>query len=437
MTDTSSMKKKILATENESTSGLSESQLILVKPEIDNQIHIEPSNSNLTDLSLPPNLPILGAITAIAIVIITLLWQQYQKYFGNKSLQPQVNSAYSTEAYGWDNETWSSDRRDPLIQKERSVVKEKVFAEANSRNSGTTQTLVKENKATFDYEIMEPTSVSQGKLDQESLAKEHLGQIETEQVKTEKSILNAENSSKTEQAKKEKDYLAWNNRGITLANSGELQKAVASFDKALRLKPDYDQAWSNRGITLISLGKYKKAVSSFDKAIKAKADYAQAWNGRGLALASLGQYQEALLAHNQALEIESDDAEAWNNRGSALFNLNRLEEAIASYEKALEIQPEKDSAWCNRGFALAALGKLDEAISSYIEAIRIQPNHHAAQYKLSCAYAQQSSLEPALANLAHAIELKAEYLEMAKRDPDFNNIRDQSQFQTLLKLATN
>ena len=432
MTDPSPMKKKVLATENESKVDSSESQLILVQPETNNQIQIEPSDRNLFDLSQPPNLPILGAMAAISILIITLLWRQYQKYFGNRSLQPQVNSGYQTEAYGWDNETWNSDRRESLNQNGMSVTQERIFAKDVNNNQGAVQTQLKENKTTFSQEITsqeskEPTSVPQTPKKTETIkTRENLG--EKDSLGKNDSV--TENSSKIEQS--QADYLAWNNRGITLANSGEPQKAVASFDKALRLKPDYAEAWSNRGIALISLGNYKKALSSFDRAIKFKADYAQAWNGRGLVLASLDQYQEALFAHNQALEIEPSDDEAWNNRGSALFNLDRQEEAIASYEQALEIQPNKDSAWCNRGFALASLGKLDEAISSYIEAIRIRPNHHAAQYKLSCAYAQQRSLEPALANLAHAINLEAKYLEMAKVDSDFDHIRDQSQFQILL-----
>jgi len=443
MTDLSPIKKKVQAAENESTSGSSESQLILVQPETNNQIQIEPSNRNLSDLSPPPNLPILGAVAAIAILVITLLWRQYQKYFGDKSLQPQVNSNYQAEAYGWDNETWNLDQREPLTQHLGTATKERIFAEDLRKNEKIAQTQVKDNKATFSkvitrQDIVEQTSFSQAKVNQnqEGIDQEHFNQVKTGRVNTRKVLVEenslgkntataensgADNSGKTEPVKA--DYLAWNDRGITFANNGELQKAVSSFDKSLRLKADYEQAWSNRGIALISLGKYQKAVSSFDKAIKFKPDYTQAWNGRGLALASLSQYQEALLAHNYALEIDPDDDEAWNNRGS--------------YEKALEIQPEKDSAWCNRGFALASLGKLDEAISSYIQAIKIQPNHHAAQYKLSCAYAQQSSLEPALANLAHAINLEAAYLEIAKIDRDFDNIRDHSQFQILLNSSVN
>ena len=457
MTDLSPVKKKVQAAENESTLDSSESQLILVQPETNSQIQIEPSNRNLTDHSQPPNLPIFGAVAAIAILLITLLWRQYQKYFGNSSLQPQMNSGYSSEAYGWDNETWNLDRREPVTQDLSTATKEKVFAGDSPQNRKVAQAPVKEDQETFSQIIVgqdleAPRSVSQAPVNhnQEGIDQEYFNQVTTGHAKPEqvrisevlveenslkKNTATAKNFGKTEQAKA--DYLAWNDRGVTFANNGELPKAVSSFDKSLRLKADYEQAWSNRGIALIGLGKYKKAVSSFDKAIKFKPDYAQAWNGRGLALANLGQYQEALLAHNHALEIESDDDEAWNNRGSALFNLDRLEEAIASYEKALEIHPEKDSAWCNRGFALAALGKLDEAISSYIEAIKIQPNHHAAQYKLSCAYAQQSSLEPALANLAHAINLEAKYLEMAKIDSDFDNIRDHSQFQILLNSSAN
>ena len=45
-----------------------------------------------------------------------------------------------------------------------------------------------------------------------------------------------------------KDYSLWNKLGATLANSSRSQEAIAAYQKALDLKPNYMRAWTNMGI---------------------------------------------------------------------------------------------------------------------------------------------------------------------------------------------
>jgi Flp pilus assembly protein TadD len=44
------------------------------------------------------------------------------------------------------------------------------------------------------------------------------------------------------------------NRGVALDNLGQYEEAIASFDKAIEIKPDNDSAWLNRGVALDNLG---------------------------------------------------------------------------------------------------------------------------------------------------------------------------------------
>lgn len=45
-----------------------------------------------------------------------------------------------------------------------------------------------------------------------------------------------------------KDYSLWNKLGATQANSSRSQEAIAAYQKALDLKPNYMRAWTNMGI---------------------------------------------------------------------------------------------------------------------------------------------------------------------------------------------
>jgi Flp pilus assembly protein TadD len=61
-----------------------------------------------------------------------------------------------------------------------------------------------------------------------------------------------------------------------------LEEAIASYDKALEIKPDFHEAWNNRGIALGNLGRWEEAIASLDKALEIKPDLHEAWNNRAM-----------------------------------------------------------------------------------------------------------------------------------------------------------
>ncbi|MBD2204990.1 tetratricopeptide repeat protein [Calothrix sp. FACHB-168] len=204
---------------------------------------------------------------------------------------------------------------------------------------------------------------------------------------------------------------AWYNRGIALGNLGRYEQAIASYDKALEIKPDLHEAWNNRGTALENLGRYEQAIASYDKALEIQPDDHEAWNNRGYALENLGRNEQAIASYDKALEIQPDYHEAWYNRGNALDELGRNEQAIASYDKALEIQPDYHEAWYNRGYALDELGRYEQAIASYDKALEIQPDDHEAWYKRGYALDELGRYEQAIASYDKALEIQPDYHE--------------------------
>jgi superkiller protein 3 len=200
-------------------------------------------------------------------------------------------------------------------------------------------------------------------------------------------------------------------QGLLYRYAEEYAKAIASYDKALEIKPDYHEAWNNRGIALGNLGRLEEAIASYDKALEFKPDLHEAWYNRGIALGNLGRLEEAIASYDKALEFKPDLHEAWYNRGNALYNLGRLEEAIASYDKALEIKPDYHEAWNYRGYALGNLGRLEEAIASYDKALEIKPDYHEAWNYRGYALVNLGRLEEAIASYDKALEFKPDYHE--------------------------
>ena len=168
----------------------------------------------------------------------------------------------------------------------------------------------------------------------------------------------------------------WFEQGNSLYFEGRYQEAIASYDNALKFKPDYHEAWYNRGLVLDYLDRLEEAITSYDNALKFKPDFHEAWRNRGVALGNLGRYEEEIASYAHALEFKPDDHYAWKDRGNALKQLGRNEEAIVSFDNALKIKPDDQSAWLNRGNALWSLGRYEEAIASFDNALKIKPDDH-------------------------------------------------------------
>ncbi|TRU25345.1 MAG: tetratricopeptide repeat protein [Microcystis aeruginosa Ma_MB_S_20031200_S102] len=202
------------------------------------------------------------------------------------------------------------------------------------------------------------------------------------------------------------DHLAWYKRGNALGNLGRFEQAIASYDRALEIKPDDPDAWNNRGSALGNLGRLAEAIASYDRALEIKPDDHYAWNSRGVTLNNLGRYEEALASSDKALEIKPDFYHAWYVRGFALNGLGRFEQAIASCDQALEMKPDYPNAWSSRGIALYNLGRFAEAIASYDRALEIKPDDHYAWHIRGAALRNLGRFEQAIASYDRALEFK-------------------------------
>jgi tetratricopeptide (TPR) repeat protein len=54
------------------------------------------------------------------------------------------------------------------------------------------------------------------------------------------------------------------------------EKKIEYFDKVLALKPDFSGVWNLRGLELVILKRYEDAIASFDKALEIRPSYLEA-----------------------------------------------------------------------------------------------------------------------------------------------------------------
>jgi len=209
--------------------------------------------------------------------------------------------------------------------------------------------------------------------------------------------------------------------GFALAKTGRTSEAIAQYEAALRLKPDYADTRYNLGIyaeahynlgnAFAKTGRTSEAIAQYEAALRLTPDYAEAHYNLGIALAKTGRTSEAIAEYEAALGLKPDDAESHNILGSALASAGRTSEAIAHFEEALRFAPAFAEAHYNLGNALAKTGRTSEAIAQYEAALRLKPDYAEAHSNLGNAFAKTGRTSEAIAQYEAALRLKPDYAE--------------------------
>tara|TARA_Y100000022_G_scaffold194870_1_gene199813 strand:- start:77 stop:1588 length:1512 start_codon:yes stop_codon:yes gene_type:complete len=89
-------------------------------------------------------------------------------------------------------------------------------------------------------------------------------------------------------------FITWNTLGAFATEIGILDLAITAYEKAILLKPDYDEAYCNMGITYQKLSKFNEAINAYNKAISFNKNYVNAHRNLSFALLNSGRIKEGL-----------------------------------------------------------------------------------------------------------------------------------------------
>jgi tetratricopeptide (TPR) repeat protein len=209
------------------------------------------------------------------------------------------------------------------------------------------------------------------------------------------------------------------NLGLALATMpGRLPAAIAQYEEALRIKPDYVVAQCNLGTALMQMpGRLPDAIAHYEKALSLNPDDVAVHNDLAAALEKMpGRLPDAIAHFEAALRLNPGFVEVHYNLAAALEEMpGRLPDAIAHYEEAVRLKPDFAEAHYNLAVALTKTpGRLSDATAHLEEAARLKPGLVEAHTGLAVVYAATGRLEAAI-----------EQMEIAARlDPASTAIRD-------------
>jgi len=116
-------------------------------------------------------------------------------------------------------------------------------------------------------------------------------------------------------------------------------EAIAHFDRAIALDPDYAAAYYQRGLVRIEA---PEAIADFERAIALGQDDGFAYGNLGWAYYLQGRYEEALEATRRAIQLDPLPCESRFNEGLILLALDQMDEAWPAYEEAIACALQKD-----------------------------------------------------------------------------------------------
>ncbi len=83
----------------------------------------------------------------------------------------------------------------------------------------------------------------------------------------------------------------------------ELSQAIALFDAAVVLAPDFAEAWNKRATAHYLLGDYDASIRDIEQTLRLEPRHFGALSGLGMIMVELGEAEKALRAFRLALEI--------------------------------------------------------------------------------------------------------------------------------------
>ena len=99
--------------------------------------------------------------------------------------------------------------------------------------------------------------------------------------------------------------------GIEKGKSGDLQEAIADFNKALIIDAQSASAYYYRGSAKVALGDHQGAIADFNKALAINPQYADAYRTRGITKELIDDLTGACADWRKASSLGVQEAAGW------------------------------------------------------------------------------------------------------------------------------
>ncbi|MGH7504373.1 MAG: tetratricopeptide repeat protein, partial [Longimicrobiales bacterium] len=160
--------------------------------------------------------------------------------------------------------------------------------------------------------------------------------------------------------------------------SGDPAAGIASYVKALEIRPNDPAILLNLGLAYAQAGDLPHAVEHYRRSIAIDPARSLAHVNLGIALAAMGDSQGAMRAYAAGLDVNPGEALAHFNLGNLHLRAGRTVEAVDAYTRAATADPSLAPAYFNLARAYIVLGRSAAAAEQLRRGLEFDPDDDGA-----------------------------------------------------------
>lgn len=206
--------------------------------------------------------------------------------------------------------------------------------------------------------------------------------------------------------------MARNNLGNVLRASGDLDRAIAAYDEAIRRDPNYVPPYNNRALAFANKNEFDRAIADYTAAIRLDPGRATTYRNRAAAYHTIGDAARAIADHDAAIRLDPADVRSYAARGYFHLSRGAADRADVDANEAIRRDPGQPAGFEARAFVAFWRGDFAAAALDLKRALELRPEPKDEPYVVLLRFlAASRSGEAAHAELAaHAGRLAGKQL---------------------------
>ncbi len=204
--------------------------------------------------------------------------------------------------------------------------------------------------------------------------------------------------------------------GNLLNGTGQYEKAVEQFNRALGSNPQNSEALRGLADAYTNLGNLAAAESTYKKAIDLRPNYWGVYSWLGLFYYGQARYPAAAAMFLKVTQLAPDNYEGYFTLGGVYIVEGHYQDAIAAFQRSIQLRPSAD-AYTNLGYTYLLMHRFPDAITAQEQAVKLDEGNWENWGNLGDAlYWSPDRRVQADAKYRRAIAIAASKLQVNPRD---------------------
>ena len=129
-------------------------------------------------------------------------------------------------------------------------------------------------------------------------------------------------------------------QGELYRNQGNLEDAIALYQKTIELDPDFSWAYHQLGDIFSQQNNPTEAIVVYGQAIALNPNFSWSYHNLGMALIQQKQWDQAILAYSKAIEINPNFCWSYYYLGEAFYQQQNWQKSVNAYFQAWKQNPD-------------------------------------------------------------------------------------------------